>query len=56
MKIRDLIEKLQKYPDHFEVRALVECVEVDDLTADFVDVTQNPINKIVWLELDGIPA
>ncbi len=53
MTIEELITKLQGYPGHYTVQAALISPEVDDKTADFVDVTNCPAEKIVNLELDG---
>jgi hypothetical protein len=53
MIVEELITKLQKYPGHYSVRAVLVGIEVDDQCADFVDVTNDITEKIVNLELDG---
>jgi hypothetical protein len=55
MSVEELITKLSAYPPHYTVQALVVHVELDDETADFVDVTSDGQTKIVNLELDGRP-
>jgi hypothetical protein len=53
MNVGELKENLAKFPDHYTVQAVLVGREIDDKTADFVDVFNNIQNKIVWLELDG---
>ena len=53
MSVEDLIQQLAQYPGHYTVKALLVCgPEIDDKAADFSGVQQNPINKIVWIELE----
>ena len=56
MSVEELITKLSKFPGHYTVQAVVVGIEVDDQTADFVDVTNDVTSKIVNLELDGRPS
>jgi len=53
MIVEELIAKLQKYPGHYSVRAVLVGVEDADQCADFVAVTNDVTEKIVNLELDG---
>ena len=56
MSVEELIAKLQGYPPHYEVRAVVVQFEKDDETTDIVDVTNEVENKFVNIELDGRPS
>ena len=51
MSIRELKERLSKFPDHFEIEALLAGIEKDDKTAEFVDVSFDYNGKTVYLEL-----
>lgn len=52
MQIHELIERLQKYPGHYEVEIFKDGMEAEDLAADIVDVFNAPATKIVSLEID----
>jgi hypothetical protein len=58
MNVAELITKLSKYPPHFEVNAAVidHSGEVENETAEVVDVVNVISEKIVSLELDGVPS
>ena len=51
MTVEEIIAKLQKFPPHFEVQAILVIPEDDDLVADFVDIVHPIEQKIVYLEL-----
>jgi hypothetical protein len=52
MTTGELIEKLKKYPDHFEVEVFLDGLgENDDLTSEILDVQNFQPQKIVSIEL-----
>ena len=53
MTVETLIEKLSKYPPHFEVQIFKDgMAECDDYTAEILDVVHFQPEKIVSIEVD----
>jgi hypothetical protein len=56
MSASEMIEKLQKYPPHFEVKCWWNgMAESDDFTAEICHVENFAPSKIISLEMDTRP-
>jgi len=51
MTVEELIQKLQVFPSHYSVEALLICPESGDMTAEIQDVSNVAAIKIVSIEL-----
>jgi len=52
MSVEQLIERLQKLPQHYECMVFVRGIEVDDCSSDIVDVVTDVEIKQVLIEFD----
>jgi hypothetical protein len=56
MSTEQLIEKLKTLPNHYEVKAFVPGVEIQDFYAPVVDVQVDVVTKDVLLEFEPTPG
>jgi hypothetical protein len=56
MSVEQLIERLQKMPAHYEVKAFAPGVEIEDFYNQIVDVGIDIVTKDVLLEFDPTPT
>ena len=56
MSVEQLIERLQKMPSYYEVKAFAHGVEIEDFYNEIVDVGIDVVTKDVLLEFDPTPT
>ena len=56
MSVEELIERLQKMPPYYEVKAFARGVEIDDFYNHIVGVEIDIVTKDVLLEFDPTPT